>query len=540
MPRAQTKRYEEIYAQSIARVVARSTLSDVSDVSGWKHVIGASARQDDEQYHQHSLIRQLFSIDTAKDDDLDERAKEIQPGTITRIKASKALGTVVFSRDGTSGSLNIGIGTKVQTADGVVFTTTETGVITPTSAEQITGHGVGRDSNEVSVIADEAGSAGLVDANTVVSFSTKPAGISEVTNPNSFTSGGLDKETDSAFVARIQRYVSGLARCHVSGIENGVVGQVDPGTGSTILYAKAIQDIVNRGDVTLYVDDGSGSAETTSEEATALSGTLTWAGTTSINVTTTADLSVGDWIRLDSDGQWFEVSVITPGSPNVITILNPGSDTIPSGATQSSKVIDVVTEGLSPSDEAVGGETRLTLDYPAIKNVLPYQVATDVQGNLTAGADYTLDPASGLIVFSTALVAGEKVVASYTRYTGLLAFAQKVVDGDPTDRTTYPGYRGAGVLVQVLPPQVLLQNVTAVLTVIEGYSQAVVQATATRVVRDYINSLGISDDLLRAQLFKVIMSVEGVADVDIITPTENVIILDSQLVRTRDANLDIS
>lgn len=536
MPRVQTKRFEQIYAQMIARVIARSRLSDINDTSVWKHVLAAASRQDEEQYYQMSLLLQLFSIDTCSDDDLDERAKDIQPGVVSRIQATKATGAVVFSRNGTTGTSLVQIGSKVKTGDGVVFTTTELGEITATSPEQIGGHGVGRDSNEVSVIADEVGSDGLAAADTIVKFVSRPAGVDEVTNPVAFTDGGLDKETDDAFRARLKAYIAGLARCNVSAIESGILGQQDPTTGITILFAHVREDVVNRGYVTLYVDDGTGSAESVEDVAEAIATTLTWNGTTTITGTD-AEVAADDWIRLDADGQWFQVDSV--GGGNTV-ILNPGGDTIPSGATPSSKATDIVTEGLSVGDAALGGETRLLLDYPAIKDILPMFVATSVRGNLTKDTDYTLDPTSGLLVFDPALVTGEQVVAGYTRYTGLLAFTQKVVDGDRNDRINYPGFRAAGVMVQVLPPQVQIQNIEAVVTVAEGYDGTTVIDEVKQVLKDHINGLNISGDVIRAKLIQVMMGVAGVINVDLIAPAIDIILLDDQLARTRDVNLDIT
>lgn len=536
MPRVQTKRYEQLYAQMIARVVARSRLADVADTSVWKHVVAGASRQDEEQYYQLSLLLQLFSIDSATGDDLDERAKDIQPGVVTRVQATKTYGSVVISRTGTTSTVIIPIGTKIKTSAGVIFTTTETGQITASSAEQVPGHGVGRDSNEISVISDEVGSQGRVAAGTVIKFVTRPAGVDEVTNLTAFSIGGLDKETDDAFRARLKAYIAGLARCNVSAIEAGIIGQQDPETGITILFARVREDVVNRGDVTIYVDDGTGSAESVEDVVEAVAATLTWDGTTTISGTD-PEVAVDDWIRLDADGQWFQVDTVGGGNT---TILNPGTDTIPTGATQSSKATDIITEGLSPGDAALGGETRLTLDYIAIKDVLPVRLASTTRGNLTRDVDFTLDPTSGLVVFSPALVLDEQVVGGYVRYTGLLAFTQKVVDGVRADRTNYPGFRAAGVMVQALSPQVLIQNIVAVLTIAEGYTQVDVIAEAKQVLKNYVNGLTISGDVRRAKIISVLMGIPGVINVDLITPADDVILLDDQLARTRDSNLSLT
>jgi uncharacterized phage protein gp47/JayE len=464
------RRAQQILAEMIAQTVARTDMNDVSDTSVTKHILAAAARQDAEQYFQMYQLRQLFSIDTATGDDLDARAAEVQPSGITRIPAAKATGQVVFSRAGTSGTVTISIGSKVKTADGVIFTTTTAGSITPSSAQQIIGHGVGRDSNLVTVVADLPGTNGNVVANTVIKFVIKPSGVDEVTNPSAF-SLGFDKETDDAFRARIKNYIRSLARSTIVALESGVLGAGADDTASTIRYSKAVEDLIDRGNVTLYIDDGSGTAET----YVAVSGEVV-----------TADLA---------------------GPP-------PGS--------------------------AVGGETQLWLNYGAIKESPAPVLTSSVRGALVANTDYFLNSATGQINFDPALVASEVITASYTRYTGLIAEAQKIVDGDPDDPENYPGLRAAGILVKVRTPQVLIQTVVATITVKEGYSLADTRTAAKQAIMDYINTLGISGDVVRSEMIKRVMSVAGIYDVTVGTPASNVVLLDDQLARTTSGNVTVS
>lgn len=87
----------------VARVVARSKLTGLTRNSVVYHVLAAATNEDADQYVQMARLREVFSIDTATGSDLDERAKEIQPGTLTRYPALSSSGTVIFSRPGTSG-----------------------------------------------------------------------------------------------------------------------------------------------------------------------------------------------------------------------------------------------------------------------------------------------------------------------------------------------------------------------------------------------------------------------------------------------------
>jgi hypothetical protein len=273
----------------------------------------------------------------------------------------------------------------------------------------------------------------------------------------------------------LKQFIKGLARSTVDALEAGVIGKQDPDTGATILFSKAVEDVVDRGNVILYVDDGTGSIEST----------------------------------------------------EVVSSEN-------------------VTEGLlgPPPDSAVGGETELSLDFKPIKLSAGLTLTSSTRGTLTedtgAGGDYVINPASGLIIFDPALVTAEVITADYTKYTGLIALAQKIIDGDPDDRTNFPGFRSAGVLVIVATPQVLLQNVTAIITVAEGFSNATVEAAVVAVIKDYINGLGISGDVVRNELIKRIQSVSGVLDHVLSVPATNIAILDDQLARTTDSNITVS
>ena len=400
MPTFTPKSHEQILAAMIAKVVSRSNLSDVGDSSVVKHLLAAAARQDSEQYYQMTLLLQLFSIDTATGDDLDARAKDIQPGQITRLPATKAVGTVVFSRKGTTTRTTvIPVGTQVKTGDGKIFTTTTQGTIAATSPEQISGHGTGRDSNFVSVAAVAAGTAGNVASGVVNKFSSKPAGVDEVINLSAF-SRGTDLETDDSFRARIKAYVASLARCTVGSMESHIVGQQDPVSGATALFAKVWEDQVNRGTIIVYVDDGTGTAESVARTALALAGTWTWNGTTTVLTTNTSGVVSGDFIRLDaSPTLFFQISGIVPNTS--VTILNPGAATIPTGATGSSKATENVTLGLDgpPADTAVGGETTLWLNNKPVKAAEPFAITSTVNGLLVRNTDYLLNEATGQLDF---------------------------------------------------------------------------------------------------------------------------------------------
>ncbi len=536
MPAFTTQRYEQIHKKMIAKVVTRSALSDISDSAVSKHITAAAARQDDEQYFQMALLLQLFDIKTATGDDLDERAAEIQPAVISRNAAAKASGNLQFSRPGTSGIITIPSGTKAKTAGGQIYSTTALGTIANLASV----------SGLVPAVADEAGLDGNVDSATIIKLVTKPAGVTEVTNPAAFT-GGNDQESDDSFRNRIGLFINALAKSTVGALEFYVLGAEDTATGAVIVFSKAIEDETTLGQVVLYIDDGTGSAESSALEATDLLGDYDWPGGVLtpqlIPTTVTTDVVVGDWIGFRTDEQLWEVDQVNAGVS--VRVVNPLGLTYPTdlGPAYGTSFVNPenVTEGLSgpPADSAVGGETRLYLDNVPVKDSADFDVFSTTRGLLAINTHYTLNSAAGQLVFSPALVASEVIYAIYTYYTGLIQLAQKIVDGDVADRDNYPGVRAAGILVYVRVPTVQIQTVDAAVTILDGYTDATVRTNATEAIKTYINTLGISGDVVRNELIKRIMSVAGVYNVALTTPATDIILLDDELARTTDANVTV-
>lgn len=477
MPTLQLKRFEQILERMINRIVARTDLSDLTDSSGLKHVLAATARELDDFHFQMTRFSDLFAVDRAAGEDLDERAKDILPAVLERTGPLSSVGLIIFSRGTNTGStVTVAAGALVRTADGLSFRTTQQAQITGVSVEQISGHGAGRDSNPVSATAVNAGAAGNVAPNTIIKFLSKPAGVDEVTNTSAFTQG-RDEETDDEFRARLRAHVNSLARCTVSALEFLVLGITNAFSGKQVKFSHLFEDPIDRGNVTIFIDDGAGTVEST---AIALA--------------------------------------------------------------------ENVTLGLAgpPINSAVGGEEFLNFDNFPIKIETPFTVTSSTRGVLINKAanpmtgQFALNPTSGLVFFDPALAAGEVITATYTHFTELIKDVQKVVDGDPADRLNFPGFRAAGVLVRVLAPVVVQQFVEAVLLIREGFNRITVVTNVEAAISSYINNLGISGDVIRNELIQRIMDVDGVTDVDLILPTGNITILDDEIPRIVDVDIDIS
>lgn len=237
----------------IARVVARSTLTGVTRNNGVFHVLAAAASEDAEQYFQMARLRDLFSIDKATGSDLDARAKEIVPGTLTRRAPVKATGTVVFSRPGTTGTVAIPTGTVVGASDSqgqITYQTTAAGSI-------LAGF---TDSAAVAISAVEAGARGNVAATSINQFVSRIAGVPTVGNPSALTNG-QDRESDESFRARLRAFVQGMSRGTVAAIESFATNVV-LSSGQRVIFANLKEPVIPTGTVSLYIDDGTGNVET--------------------------------------------------------------------------------------------------------------------------------------------------------------------------------------------------------------------------------------------------------------------------------------
>lgn len=251
------KIYPDILQRMINRVVARTALSDLTDSSVFKHILAAVAREVDDAYFQMNNKLDVFSIDRASGEDLDRRAEDYGGIIGARQQAIAATGNVTFSRATANPGpdIVIPIGTEVEVpgeSPAIVAATTAVGTI-------LTGN---TDTGNVAAVITASGVRGNVASGTLTKFkSAKPSGVDTVTNLSAFV-GGVDKETDDAYRQRIKEAVTGLPRSTVSALE-AAARTVELGTGQRIVFSRVVENPINLGLVSLYVDDGSGSVETT-------------------------------------------------------------------------------------------------------------------------------------------------------------------------------------------------------------------------------------------------------------------------------------
>ena len=195
--------------------------------------------------------------------------------------------------------------------------------------------------------------------------------------------------------------------------------------------------------------------------------------------------------------------------------------------------------GNTSSGVAQGGEETLYLREKPVATI--FEMRSDQRGVLVEGTDFFVNPANGQVQFAPVLVAGERITASYSYFVGLIAEAQKIIEGDPQDRQAYPGYRAAGCNVVVRAPDLTAVDVTASLVVENGYDADAARFRAKEMATRYINTLGIGADVVFYEVIAQMMEVPGVIDVrDMLLngDTTNILVSPENLPRATTVEID--
>ena len=564
MARFQPRTFTDFLVRMAARIVARSTLTDLEPGGVIHTLLAAVAREEDGTHFQMVNLQRVWDIDTATGEDLDRRAADANPDELARKTETKSAGSGIFARgsgtddpvtgedtgevpdgivvsfgftlgdngllvstvtvnwtSGTSKSMvDDGLGAftgdgnaagstvdyatgavvidttgdvpdadtaieadytpllgAVVVAAGTVVTQLTSGLTYETGAEATIAAGATA-SAPVAIVAVEAGTDSNTDAETVKGFSPV-AGVETFLNDSACT-GGQSEETDAQFRDRIKAYLRSLPRGTPDALKYAVLGVALDAFGS-IVAAEVVEGVsAERGQVWIYVDDGNGTIEVTDDNA---------------------------------------------GSPETVVTATGGELRI---FFDNKPVVE-------------GGSVLATLTWTPIATGVPVVLleAADYYLNYATG-QATLIPGGSAGIPTTGLSVGDIVTAEYAWFEGLIAEAQKVVDGDPTDRATYPGYRAAGTQVFVVAPTVYQQVITASVTLESGYDATTVLEKASAALNRYINGLGINGDVIFSELVHRVQSVAGVFDVVFTAPLANVVIGEGELARVKPSNITLS
>jgi uncharacterized phage protein gp47/JayE len=128
----------------------------------------------------------------------------------------------------------------------------------------------------------------------------------------------------------------------------------------------------------------------------------------------------------------------------------------------------------------------------------------------------TLLTALGKIGYSTDVTSG---VDGYTYYTGLLRTVQRTIDGFEADPSNYPGRRAVGGLIETLPPLIRRVRISIDITTNEGVNIGEISNEIKSTVINYIDELGVGEDVILSEIIARVMVIRGIAAVTFVTPT---------------------
>lgn len=496
----QPKTFPDFFERMLNRVVARTDLTDLEVGGVLTTIIGAVARELDDVSYQMVALRDLWDIDTASGIDLDARAADCNPDEISRNGKTFATGTVIFGRTDTTGDVTIPANTQVAVIGGTpIYATMADVTIVAGNTE----------SASVGVVALAAGADGNIDAADLAI----PTGIGELVVPvsgvetvynNTSCTGGRDEETDAELRERIKAYLRSLSRATPDALRSAVLGLSVDGYGRVVIAQVEELPIPNYGQVFVWIDDGNGTTEVSD-----VSG-----------VETVIDPAIGGEIRL-----YLNNAALVEDAPP--TVVWKDHNDYSGGGVDS---LHTLIEGFWGDDPA-------TYDY--LTNYATGKLTINPGGPSGIPDEVTsVDGVAGL-------QPGDALTAEYTFFIGLIGEAQKVIDGDPADRDNYPGYRAAGVYVQVKAPTVYWQIIEASVVVETGYdSESVVNQVAIA-IEQYVNSLSINGDVIFSEMVHAAQEIDGVFDITFTKPDQtdanpNVLIGDGEVARTRTSDMLIS
>ncbi|MFJ2528444.1 baseplate J/gp47 family protein [Pseudomonas helmanticensis] len=120
----------------------------------------------------------------------------------------------------------------------------------------------------------------------------------------------------------------------------------------------------------------------------------------------------------------------------------------------------------------------------------------------------------------------------------LVAIAQKIIDGDyDINGNPVPGYKAAGIPAHVYAATELLVDVEGNLSVQSGYDEPTLVKAAISAINSYLLGLGIGEDVLSAEIIRIVKSLDGVYDFALTSPDANIAASKSQKIMPGALNI---
>lgn len=391
------------------------------------------------------------------------------------------------------------------------------------------------------------GSATRVGANQITKWTTPPFLNATVTNPAAATRG-IDRESDDDFRQRLKDFLQSLTRATPLAITTFVKSLTDPETGASVAFVQIVEPVLP-GQSILYITD----------DTLAFSlGQQPFLGRDVI----ISDATAGDRRgKLGTYGPPYNYSTTAPVAPRLFSSagtvrgvstsvgINFMEDTTQAMAVNAFagmwlKTVDNVFRQIL-SNTAV----RFVFTTGDVPSAGSYSVYNLAGSPLVPGTDFNFNASTGDLELAVALGVHDGLVAAsdgaspslgaYLYSSGLAAFVQRSVNGDPSDFNDFPGYRAAGTQVLVAVPTTIAQAFVISITPARGFTVTQLITPVQVATETYVNSLGIGATVVLAELIAVIMAIPGVSDTSIVTPPSNISVPNGTLMRITDLNVTV-
>lgn len=243
----------QVLRDLIAKVVARTELSDVSAGSTLYTILNAVALEVANTEARLSNIKRSYSIENATGSDLDERVSELPPVGISRKTQQYARGSVLTVRTNDHPTEPLVL------PAGSTFVCSENGQEYATAYDYTFDAGI-NERDDIYIVCTQPGEVGNCSANTITILSGTPDGFIECDNLVAL-SNGQNQEDDASLRQRALRFVNSLGRTNKSSIEFLGTSFV-ASSGNSFKFARVYEELEKPGYCELIVDDGAGLTNT--------------------------------------------------------------------------------------------------------------------------------------------------------------------------------------------------------------------------------------------------------------------------------------
>lgn len=248
----------------------------------------------------------------------------------------------------------------------------------------------------------------------------------------------------------------------------------------------------------------------------------------------------GDTLSIQNiiNTNWFNVSNIgtfdiTEIGTNATTFKPFVRVTNASGVVESNRLMSVdtagfyITEGLVNKFYSMRQIQHVALDDLNLQRRSIYVTPHNRSYKFT-NANNTSITHMGKLGYNTDVTTG---IDGYLYYTGLLRRVQRIVDGYEPDPDNFPGRRAVGGAIEILPPLIRRIQISIDVTTDEGVNLGDISNNIKSVIINYIQTLGVGQDVILSEIIAAIMNIKGVGAVTFTNPvpsTERVTIANNE------------